>query len=134
MALTICDKPQLNYNGGFASKYDSVDSRFPKGARPISEAPTASATPSCVYEPSGEGHRAIYHRGQWMKVFAERDPYTGQDTPTHGRHERGEKSSGVDGGLMNRHDDEFSRFPCRWTRKCPPSAGGIDTPAPAWGT
>jgi hypothetical protein len=81
MALRYSDKPQLNYGtnspyGG--SRYDDWQNRFPRGAQPIASAPQATSTPVVVYEPSGEGHRAVYYRGQWMKLAATRDPYTGE--------------------------------------------------------
>ena len=53
--------------------------QFPKNARAISTAPTATARPIWVYEQSGKRHAALYHKGQWMKVVQfPRDSHTGQ--------------------------------------------------------
>ena len=67
----------LNYGGGFASKYDGLDGRFPKNAQPIETAPTATSKPIVVYDSDGSGHKALYYKGQWMRLQAVRDPYSG---------------------------------------------------------
>jgi hypothetical protein len=77
MALKYSDKPVLNYGGFNSSKFDAVAGRFPNNARPISEAPTATSTPITVYEADGRGQRALFYRGNWMRVVTERDRYSG---------------------------------------------------------
>jgi Bacterial RNA polymerase, alpha chain C terminal domain len=42
--------------------------RLPEGVQPISTAPEHSATPICVYEPSGASHWAIHHQGSFRKL------------------------------------------------------------------
>ena len=78
MALKYASTPQLSYNTGYVSRFDDVMSRFPAGAKPISVAPTATSAPITVFEPDGKGHRAIFHRGRWMKLQPVRDAYSGE--------------------------------------------------------
>ena len=78
MTLRYSDRPMLDYGGGFVSRYDHIDNRFPKNAQPMDTAPTASSQPIRVYESSGESFMSLHHKGQWWKLQSVVDPYTRQ--------------------------------------------------------
>jgi hypothetical protein len=71
MVLRYSDRPTLIYNNQTSA--DSWRERFPTHAKPISTAPERSAQAVIVYEPSGQGHLAMYHSGCWRKLMPQKD-------------------------------------------------------------
>src|SRR5262245_17784440 len=59
MALRFLNRSQIQSGQGG----NDIWRRFPEGAQPIASAPERTSQPIIVYEPSGVGHWALYHRG-----------------------------------------------------------------------
>src|SRR5262245_30936096 len=68
MSLKFLDKSQLQSGGA-----NDVWQRFPQGAQSMQTAPQNTSTPIIVYEPSGAGHWALYHRGAFRKLAPFKD-------------------------------------------------------------
>jgi hypothetical protein len=75
MSIRYSDKPQVFYGEQPAPK--DWRQRYPQ-AQPIETAPQYGNSALWIFEPSGKYHRAMFHRGQWMKLEPQKDFYTGQ--------------------------------------------------------
>ena len=74
MTIRYADTPQLHYG---KQSPDNWRQRFPSNAQPIASAPERGSAVCWIFEPSGDGYRSMFHKGNWMKLQPERDSKTG---------------------------------------------------------